>query len=47
LRNQMGQQAVQYAKSYAWEHIAQRLVSVYNDLLKETPVDLNVETPNN
>ncbi len=45
LRNQMGQQAVQYAQGYAWKHIAQRLLSVYDDLQKETPADQNIETP--
>jgi len=44
LRNKMGQQAVQYAQGYAWEHIAQRLLSVYENLRKDIPADLNVET---
>jgi D-inositol-3-phosphate glycosyltransferase len=41
LRNQMGQQAVQYAQDYAWEKIAQRLVSVYDDLCREAVSDLS------
>jgi D-inositol-3-phosphate glycosyltransferase len=45
LRNQMGQQAVQYAQAYAWEQIAQRLVSVYDELGREARGDLKGISP--
>jgi D-inositol-3-phosphate glycosyltransferase len=35
LRMKMGEQAVRYAQGYAWEKIALRLVSVYNELSGE------------
>lgn len=44
LRNNMGKQAIQYAQGYAWEHIAQRLTVVYDELCREKDVDLNLKS---
>lgn len=45
LRNQMGQQAVQYARGYAWEEIAHRLMEVYEEVCKRTAVDSSLGSP--
>lgn len=35
LRAQMGAQAAQYARGYAWENIARQLIAVYQDVIKK------------
>ncbi len=35
LRNQIGEQAAQYAKSYAWEIITQKIITVYEEVVSE------------
>ena len=37
LRRQMGLQASQYASEYAWENIAQKIITVYQNLLESQP----------
>jgi D-inositol-3-phosphate glycosyltransferase len=45
LRTKMGQQAVHYAQGYAWEQIAQRLVSVYSELSGDATTALTGTAP--
>jgi D-inositol-3-phosphate glycosyltransferase len=41
LRSSMAQQAFQYARGYAWEVIAQKLLQVYTDLLENAKKGTN------
>lgn len=42
LRNHMGEQAAKYAKQYGWENIAEKLVEVYEELIRESEKELNI-----
>jgi D-inositol-3-phosphate glycosyltransferase len=43
LRQSMAEQAVQYARGYAWEVIAQKLLQVYTDLLEDSKGEISAE----
>jgi D-inositol-3-phosphate glycosyltransferase len=45
LRLRMGQQAADYARSYAWENIAAQIIKVYDGLLQGQPIGITSGPP--